>query len=71
MARKEFNTKVVKAISIGLSAYMALTPVTVYADEIEDTDNNLKIQNAELIEENKEAKTRTFNLINQERKKKK
>ena len=59
MARKEFKTKVVKAISIGLSAYMALTPVTVYADEIEDTDNNSSEQVETGSEANDSAKETT------------
>lgn len=38
------NSKVVKVISIVLAAYMALSPMVVSADEIEDAENSVSVQ---------------------------
>ena len=43
MARS-INNIVVKAVSIALSVSMALSPMVVYAGEIEDAENNLSVQ---------------------------
>lgn len=45
MTRRMNNkSKVVKVLSIVLSAYMALSPMVVYADELADAENNLSVQ---------------------------
>lgn len=55
MARKTDNKKVIKAISLGLSLYMALSPVAVNAEEIVEAGAN-----AELIYEEAESTEQTL-----------
>ena len=46
MTRRMNNkSKLVKAVSIALSIYMALSPMVVYADELADAENNVSVQN--------------------------
>lgn len=46
MTRRMNNkSKLVKAVSVALSIYMALSPMVVYADELADAENNLSVQN--------------------------
>lgn len=42
--RKNNKRKVIKAISVALSIYMALSPMVAYADELEDANNNVSAQ---------------------------
>ena len=46
MTRRMNNkSKLVKAVSVALSIYMALSPMVVYADELADAENNVSVQN--------------------------